>query len=270
MSSIQETSGDVKPVPYLRFDPTSVEHEVVARYVANTRTYLLSFGDGTPAVLLHGAASSRHTYEQAGVYTITARTPVNEGRELITQEVCVARDGTEPQGVTLAAAPDNDSILRATFGATEPGTVVPHLNIDWGDGKSEDVWAVPGTHMDHALPYGTHTVGVRDWQTRRRTQVEVELPAPTYDPNFTVREAPGSHDPRMVVEVELTAVTAGKPVLVDWYEDFTDPTRIDNPQVGSKVQFTYPTAGLKAPVAAYEDGSGTPNYEPTVTVPFTT
>lgn len=52
-------------------------------------------------------------------------------------------------------------------------------------------------------------------------------------------------------------------------EPFTEPQTDTEPAPGKEYEFVYPTDGPKFPAVTYQDGSGTPNDQGFVQVPFT-
>lgn len=261
----QQSGGNVKPVPYLSVTPQAAERGVVVRYVGRAGQFALHYGDGINA-LADGNRNYGHIFPQAGVYTVTAREIGSA--DLLTATAVVVRVGGAADCVTWGPAPDNPEIWQARFVEVEPRVVPPHLDIDWGDGTVDRVWALPDTVLEHPLPAGEHAVTVTDLQTRRRQATTQTVTLPTYDPDFTIAEVSGA-TPRRKARITLTAVTAGKPLLIGWGEPFVDPVRVAAAKPGAHYDYTYPTDGDKFPSVAYEDGSGAPNDQGFVQIPFT-
>lgn len=263
------TAPNPRPVPYLSVTPLSAtERGVTIRYVGYDGAFVLHYGDGT-SLVASGNRNYKHVFEQPGVYQVVAR--ASGTQQLLTQTTAVVRAGTTPQGIEWGPAPDNPEIWQARFGEVEPTEVPPLYRIDWGDGTpATEVWGLPGTVLEHPLPVGEHTVRVHDVQTRRWGDTTQTVTGPTYDPDFTITEVPVSGSGRRAkVRLTLTTVQAGKPISIDWGELFTEPQTDEAPAPGKAYEFVYPTDGPKFPAVTYQDGSGTPNDQGFVQVPFT-
>lgn len=257
--------GDVKPTPYISVLPQSaVARGVVGRFVGHAGAFALHWGDGK-ADAAQGNRNYRHVYERPGAYAVVARE--NTTQKLLEQTIVIVRDGLAVQLVELSIAPDNPEIVRATFLEKPPVGIIPKVLIDWGDSAPEELWAIPGEHRDHGLPVGEHIVTVTDRQTGRSTDLSIEVIGEHYDPDFTVAEASGDPN-RRTGRITITDVSTAKPIIINW-GDLVEPEQEEsNVTVGKTFDKAYSTDGDKFPEVRYKDGSGKPNDQGFVQIPF--
>jgi len=246
----------------------AAQHAVAVRYIGHNGSFALHFGDGT-SVLASGNRNYPHIFEQPGAYTVVARA-TGSGGAIMDSALAVVRSGGAADCITWGASPDNPEIWQARFVEVAPVGVPPLLDIDWGDGHTDaGVWALPGTMLEHPLPAGEHTVIVTDLHTSRVQETVQTVVGPSYDPDFTIAEKPGQ-DPRATATITVTTVAAGKPLRVDFGEGAGKGVfEVDSAKPNDAWDYTYPSDGDKFPTVTYQDGSGTPNDQGFVQIPFT-
>jgi len=245
----------------------SAELAVAVRYVGFAGSFALHFGDGT-SVLASGNRNYPRAFEQPGAYTVVAR--ATGGGGILATATAIIRAGGAADCMAWGPSPDNPEIWQATFKAVEPTDVPPLLDIDWGDGQVDKrVWAIPGNVLEHPLPAGEHTVTVHDLHTDRVQETIQTVTGPEYDPDFTIAETPG-HDPRDTATITVTKVVEGKPLRVDFGEGAGKGIfDVDSAKPNDTWEYSYPADGDKFPTVTYQDGSGTPNDQGFVQIPFT-
>jgi len=202
-------------------------------------------------------------YPAPGAYMLTAR-EVNDRDKIIAQEQVVIRDGTSMTGVSFAVDPNNAQRIVATFSEVEPTGILPRISIDWGDGSDPDVaWAIPGTTITKLLKPGTYTRMVRDLGTKRWLRESYTVHEDHSDPDGTFTQA--NPDDPMTVRFTVTAVSSSKKIDIDWGAG--EITSLENPKVGSTIDYTYPFADEFLPWVSFADGTGRP-FGGYVKVPF--
>lgn len=179
------------PVMTVAEDPTDTTRRSVLVTVDNAGqdAVVLDWGDNTPTSTNpgDGVAQTRHRYNQAGIYTVTA-TDVDDPTRKTTAEVRVPFTAVAPQIVLTEVPADPRREVRMTINNAVAGRT---YEVRWeAGGAFEDVPA--GSTPPHSIthPYGadnTFVVTVRDKADTTKT-VDENVTVPFGGPPFTVAQ----------------------------------------------------------------------------------
>lgn len=134
----------------------------------------------------------------------------------------------------LHTPPQEQDTVHLVYDGTDPTL----LEIDWGDGTTDQGWHTPGQAPTARFTApGSYAGAITDVCARRTTRQPYLIQPPATDPAISI--TPDAQDStRRTVTVELTRTTGRGPIEVDW-DDGTPPGLISDPSPGARLKHHY-------------------------------
>lgn len=241
---------EVLPVstPTLTFRPhPSKARTLMVRYDGYTDRHVISFGDGKTQIR-SGGETATSDYDSAGRYRVQAWT-IGMTEVLAAIQVRVM-DDINPVFGTFAPDPTNGDFYQITW-ANDGSGIASQVDIDWGSGGVETVWATPGGTVERDLPHGQQAITIKDHASLRSTTSTHQITGRVGDPDATIELDPADKT-KMTVKITLKAVDATKGAVQVWWDQGVKD-EIAKPTKGASLTHKYTVADTYPVVVEYKD-----------------
>jgi len=240
--------------PKLIFEPhPSQAHTLLIRYGGYTNEHIINLGNGKTVTRLGGQVAIGD-YSAAGWYRIEAWDLKNKVLAGIEARVL---DALDPNFGTWGPNPDNADFFQIEFADLDGSGIASQVDIDWGDGHPETVWAIPGESAKRALPAGRRDITITDHGSRRKTTTSQTVTGRVADPDATIELDPADKT-HMTGKVTIEAFDTKKGAITVWWDQGVSD-KIAKPAAKDVKTHKYTTAGTYPVVVEYSDGSSGDN-----------
>ena len=255
--SYKATSTDTPPTAVLSVTPNSGTSPLLVTADASASSdpdgsisgSTINFGDGSAAV---AGPKATHTYNKAGVYTVTATVTDNAGlNSTATKTVNIAN---LPPVAKLSVTPTSGiapvSVSASTSGSTDPDGSVASSTINFGDGTAASgptathTYSTPGTYMVTATVYDNLNASSTATQT-----VTVTADQP---PIAKLAVTPTSGTAPLAVSASTAGSSDPDGTIASTTINFGDGTVVN----GASASHTYSVAGTYTVIATVKDNLG--------------